>query len=159
MRWFGGHSAHFLFRSDEGRIGPGVWMRGALLLAVLFLALTRVWLGLAPFANRSLAQRAFVDPLTIAVYLYLFAYAIATILIGVSYVNLSIKRLRAAGQPTAIAGLLPLAALIAGAAHWLHPRVSDVFPIWIAYAADAVLIAVAIASFALMARRGAAETP
>jgi len=158
MRWLGGHSAHFLFRSDEGRIGAALWLRGCAVLAALFLVFSGVWQALSPYAHRSLAQRAFVDPLTIGVYLYLFAYAIATLLIGVSYVNLSIKRLRAAGQPTAIAGLLPLAALIAGAAHWLHPRVSDVFPIWIAYVADAALFAVAIASFALMARRGDADT-
>lgn len=159
MRMFDGHSAHFLFRSDEGRIGAALWLRGFAFLAALFLIFSGVWQALSPYAHRSLAQRAFVDPLTIAVYLYLFAYAIATILIGVSYVNLSLKRLRAAGRPTAVAGLLPLAALIAGAAHWLHPRVSDVFPIWIAYVADAVLIAVTVASFALMARSSATETP
>lgn len=152
MAFFGGHSARFLFRADEGRIGAGVWLRGFLFLAALLLALTAIWLAIAPFGRRDLSQRAFVDPATIAVYVYLLVYAVAVILIGVSYVNLSLKRLRAAGRPLAISGLLPLAMLLAGAAHWLQPRVADVFPIWIAYAADAMLALVAAISFIVMAR-------
>jgi tetrahydrodipicolinate N-succinyltransferase len=152
MPLFGGHSARFLFRSDEGRIGAGVWLRGVLFLAALLAALTAIWIGVAPWGRRDLSQRAFVDPTTIAVYVYLLLYAVAVILIGVSYVNLSLKRLRAAEKPLAISGLLPLAVLLAGAAHWLQPRVADVFPIWIAWAVDAVLAVVAVFSFVVMAR-------
>ena len=152
MAFFGGHSARFLFRADEGRIGAGVWLRGFLFLAALLLALTAIWLAIAPWGRRDLSQRAFVDPTTIAVYVYLLLYAVAVILIGVSYVNLSLKRLRAAEKPLAISGLLPLAVLLAGAAHWLQPRVADVFPIWIAWAVDAVLAVVAVFSFVVMAR-------
>lgn len=159
MGFFGGHSARFLFRSDEGRIGAGVWLRGFVFLAALLIVLTAIWLGVAPLGRRDLSQRAFVDPLTIAVYVYLLLYAVATILIGVSYVNLSLKRLRAAGLPTAISGLLPLAMLLAGAAHWLQPRVADVFPRAVVHAADALLVLVALGSVALMARGAKGEAP
>ena len=157
MAFFGGHSARFLFRSDEGRIGAGVWLRGFVFLAALLALLTAIWLAIAPWGRRDLSQRAFVDPTTIAVYVYLLVYAVAVILIGVSYVNLSLKRLRAAGRPLAISGLLPLAMLLAGAAHWLQPRVADVFPIWIAWAADAILAIVAAISFIVMARGAPTE--
>lgn len=159
MAFFGGHSARFLFRSDEGRIGAGVWLRGFIFLIALLVVLTAVWLGVAPLGRRDLSQRAFVDPLTIAVYVYLLFYAVAAILIGVSYVNLSLKRLRAAGLPTALSGLLPLAMLLAGAAHWLQPRVADVFPRVIVHAADVGLLIVALGSIALMARRATGEAP
>lgn len=159
MGLFGGHGARFLFRSDEGRIGADVWLRGFLFLAALMAALTAIWIGVAPWGRRDLSQRAFVDPATIAVYVYLLVYAVAVILIGVSYVNLSLKRLRAAGRPLALAGLLPLAILLAGAAHWLQPRVADVFPVWIVYAMDAATAIVAIVSFLAMARGAPREAP
>ena len=158
MRLFGSHSARFLFRSDEGRIGAGVWLRGFLFLAALLAALTAVWIALSPYAHRDLSQRAFVDPLTIAVYVYLMIYAFAGLLIGVSYVYLSLKRLRAAEKPAFVSGLLPLAMLLAGAAHWLHPRVSDAFPLWVVQASDALLLLAALASVFIMGRGVRQET-
>ncbi len=51
MAFFGGHSARFLFRSDEGRIGAGVWLRGFIFLIALLVVLTAVWLGVAPLGR------------------------------------------------------------------------------------------------------------
>jgi hypothetical protein len=42
----------------------------------------------------------------------------------------------------ALAGLLPLAALVSGAVHWLQPRVAEVMPYWYVAGADAILVAI-----------------
>ena len=66
------------------------------------------------------------------------------LLVAVSFYNLSAKRWRDRGRPAALAGALPLALLLAGAAHWLVPRSEDVLPIWIALALDGLVLVVAL---------------
>ena len=86
-------------------------------------------------------ERAFLDPRTIAAYLFLMVYAFAVILITVCYVMLSMKRLRDRALPTGLAGALPLAALLDGALRWVQPQVPDV-PFWLVVVCDLVLVAV-----------------
>lgn len=147
-------SLRFLFRTDEGTIGRGEWRRGAAILAVALAAFAAGWRFLAPYANRGLDQRGFIDPLTIVTYVYLIVYAFAAILIAVCYVNLSAKRLRARGLAPGLGGLLPLAALFAGAAHWLQPRVADTMPFWIVVLCDLALVGALAWSILELGARG-----
>jgi uncharacterized membrane protein YhaH (DUF805 family) len=63
-------------------------------------------------------------------------------LIVISHYNLSAKRWRDIGRPAAFAGLLPLAACICAALHWLEPRVDQAMPRTVTIAADIVLAAI-----------------
>jgi uncharacterized membrane protein YhaH (DUF805 family) len=138
----------FLFRSDEGRIGRTTWWRGTALLAGPLLLFTIGWAALSPFAHRGLDERGLIDLPTLAAYVYLLLYAFAILLIAVSFYNLCAKRWRDRGRPASLAGLLPFAVLIAGAAHWLVPRSEGQVPISIAIALD--LLALAVAAWALI---------
>ncbi len=132
----------FLYRTDEGRIPRATWARGALPLILAFSALTAVLRQALRFTNKSLSERAFIDGPTIAAHVYIVVYAAAALLIAISWVNLSAKRFRDRGRPAplALAGLLPLAAFAAGAAHWLQPRVAEVMPRWNVTALDALAL-------------------
>ena len=118
-----GDGLRFLYRSEEGVIDRRVWWLGALPLAAILFAMTMIWFALEPYARRGLDERAFLDPLTIVAYLYLAAFAFAVIFASVCFVVLSMKRLRDRGRPPGLAGALPLAALLAGAANWLEPQI------------------------------------
>ncbi len=118
-----GEGLRFLYRSEEGVIGRKVWWLGVAPLAALLFAMTAIWLALEPYARRGLDERAFLDPMTIVAYVYLATFAFVVIFIAVCFVMLSMKRLRDRGRPTALAGALPLTALLAGAANWLEPQV------------------------------------
>ena len=104
---------------------------------------TIVWIAIAPFAHRDLERgSALVDPAALAVYVYLLLYAFAVILIAVCYYNLSAKRFRARALTPGLAGLVPLAALLAGSTHWIVPRSEGMVPGWAALVADVLLAAV-----------------
>ena len=118
-----GEGLRFLYRSEEGVIDRRVWWLGALPLAAILFAMTMIWFALEPYARRGLDERAFLDPLTIVAYLYLAAFAFAVIFGSVCFVVLSMKRLRDRARPPGLAGALPLAALLAGAANWLEPQI------------------------------------
>ena len=135
---------HYLYRNDQGGLSRAAWWSGLAPLASLLVVLTLIWLALAPWGRRGLDERALLDARTIAAYVYLAIYAFAVILIAVCYTNLSAKRLRTRGRWPAMAGMLPLAALLAGAAHWLYPRVAEVMPYALVAGCDAVLIGVII---------------
>ena len=118
-----GPGLRFLYRSEEGVIDRRVWWLGVAPLASVLVLLNLGWRVLAPYAGRGLDERAFLDPLTLAAYIYLLVMAFATILIAVCFVILSMKRLRDRGRPPGLAGALPLAALLAAAGAWLEPQV------------------------------------
>jgi uncharacterized membrane protein YhaH (DUF805 family) len=152
-------SVHFLFRSDEGRIGAPVWRRNALYLAAITAVLTAGWRVAAPYTHHDLKTQAFFAPLTIAAYVYLLLYAFAVIFLAISFTNLSAKRLRDRGEPTGLGGLVPLLALFAGAAHWLQPQVSDVISIWYVVGLDALFIAAALWAIVDLGFREGAQPP
>lgn len=136
----------FLYRTDQGRIDRATWARGAAGLVGALIPLTLIWLALAPYAAHDLANSPLFVPQTVAAYAYLIVYAIAVLLICASWVNLSAKRFRDRERPAplGLAGLLPLAALLAGAAHWLQPRVAEVMPRWYVTIFDIVLVAITL---------------
>ncbi len=141
---FSAEGFRFLYRNDEGGLSRAAWWSGLIPLASVLVVMTIVWLVLAPWGQRGLDQRAFLDPMTTLAYGYLAVYAFSIILIAVCYTNLSAKRLRTRGRMPGLAGLLPLAALFAGAAHWLYPRVTESMPWALVAGCDVALAAVVI---------------
>ncbi len=136
--------AFFLFRSDEGTIDAAIWRRGTLLLASIFAALAIGWVFIEPYADHDLTAGIWMTAVIFAANLYRLLFGFAILLILVSHYNLSAKRWRDIGWPPALAGLLPFAAGIYAAVHWLEPRVSPALPHAASLAADAALAAVAI---------------
>lgn len=134
----------FLFKSDQGRISASIWRRHAARLAALLALLTVIWWVISPFAEHDLAKQAFFDPAVIATFVYLIFYAFAVLLIGICYYNLSAKRWRDRARPPSLAGLLPVAALCAGAAHWLQPRVTEVMPRFYVIGLDVLLVLILV---------------
>lgn len=134
----------FGFRTDKGLIDAMTWRQGTLFLTGLLGVLTAIWLYVEPFTHRDLATTPFFSWKTFGAFVYLLFYAFAVLLIAISHYNLSAKRWRDRGWrfPGALAGLLPLLALLSGVAHWLQPRVPDVMPYGYALIADAALAAV-----------------
>lgn len=120
-----GASLRFLYRSEDGVIDRRVWWLGVTPLAAILFVMTAIWLALEPFAKRGLDERAFLDPLTLVAYIYLLIFAFSVILAAVCFFILSMKRLRDRGRPPGLAGALPLAALLTGAANWLEPQVGS----------------------------------
>lgn len=137
-------SLRFLYRTDQGTLSRAAWWAGLAPLACVLLVMTMIWRLVAPWGQRGLDERAFLDPLTALSYAYLIVYTFAIILIAVSYTNLSAKRFHARGRIGGLAGLLPLAALLSGAAHWLYPRVAEVMPWWPVLAIDAGAVAIVL---------------
>lgn len=136
----------FLYRTEEGRIGRSDWRLGAGGLVAALVPLTLIWLALVPYTDHDLSKDPFFAWPTVAAYAYLTLYALAILLIAVSFVHLSVKRFRALGRPAPLllAGLLPFAALVAGAMRWLQPRVSEVMPHWPVTLADLAFVAIAL---------------
>lgn len=139
-------SFRFLYRTDQGRLDRQRWLAGATPLLLLAVVGGGVAMWVAPYAHRSLAERAFYDPLTFGANVYLLVYSFVMILTAISWTNLSAKRFRDRGRPAplGLAGLAPLAALVAGGAHWLQPRVAEVLPRWTVWSCDILLAVIAV---------------
>jgi uncharacterized membrane protein YhaH (DUF805 family) len=137
----------FLFQTYEGRISRRRWQSGTFVLAAILVPLTLLWLLVSPATHRDLSTPELLNAGALAAFIYLVIFAFAVILIAVSWTNLSAKRFRAIGRPAALAGALPFAALIDGAAHWFQLRAADVFPGWALLIFDVALVAVALWSF------------
>lgn len=137
-------SFDFLFRTDRGRIGGAVWWRGTIPLVLLAAVLTGGWMLLRPYASHDLSKTPFLDAATLLAHAYLVCFAFAVILIAVCEYNLSAKRFRDRGRPAALAAILPLTLLVAGALIWFVPRSSGDLPEWTAPAALVVVLAVVV---------------
>lgn len=135
---------YFLFRSDAGQIDAATWRRGTLLLVGIFAVLTIGWHLIQPYADHDLNTTLLFTIAILFANLYRLLYGFALIMILISYYNLSAKRWRDIGKPAALAGLLPLLASIAGALHWLEPRVAPDMPHLIPVTADIALAAIFI---------------
>jgi uncharacterized membrane protein YhaH (DUF805 family) len=136
--------ANFLFRTDEGRIDARTWRVCTAGFCLVLLGLTAIWIVLAPNAHRDIGSSPFFSVATMAAYAYLLVYAFAILLIGICHYNLSAKRWRDRGKPAALAALLPLAVLFAGAAHWLQPRVAEDMSFGYVLACDLLLAAIIV---------------
>jgi hypothetical protein len=136
----------FLYRTDAGAIDRETWRRGAAALVAALVPFTLIWLALEPYTDHDLAKSPLWVPMTAAAYAFLILYAFIVMLIAISFVNLSAKRFRALGRPwpLGLASLLPLFALLAGASHFLQPRVAEVMPRWYIYPVDAALAGLAL---------------
>ncbi len=133
----------FLYRTEDGRIDAATWAKGAGALAAIIAPFFLIWLALSPYTDHDLAKDPFFVPMTAVAYAYVLVYSFAILLVAVSYVNLSAKRFRDIGRPApvALAGLAPFMALLAGATHWLQPRVAEVMSVWWVWSVDAALAA------------------
>ena len=137
----------FLFRTDQGVIGRGMWWRSTIFLLGCLAVLSGVWMEVGKFAYEAQAPAAraeLFDANIFAAYAYLVFYGFCVMLIAICHYNLSAKRWRARGKPPALAGLPPLLALFSGAAHWLYPRVSESMPYWTVSVTDAALVVVVL---------------
>lgn len=143
---FAAYTGRFGFRTDQGRIDARTWRQGTLFLGVPLAVLTLIWWLVAPLTRHDLARMPFLAWGTVAAFVYLLIYAFAVLLIAICHYNLSAKRWRDRGWrfPGALAGLLPLAALISGAVHWLQPQAAEVISSWYVTGADAALTAILI---------------
>lgn len=141
---FDAERIRFLYRTEQGRIDRATWARGAGALVAVLAPFALVWLFLSPYTAHDLAMDPFFVPMTAVAYAFVIVYAFVILLVAVSYVNLSAKRFRAIGRvpPVGLAGLAPFMALLAGAAHWLQPRVAEVMSVWWVWGVDAALFAV-----------------
>lgn len=132
----------FLYRSEQGRIDRETWIRGAGALLAVLAPFTLIWFAFEPYTTHDLATTPFFAPATIAAYAYLIFYSFLVLLIAISFVNLSAKRFRDRGRasPLGLASLAPLAALLAGAMHFVQPRLPEVFAHWHVWGVDALLV-------------------
>ena len=129
------------FRTQDGVVDAWTWRKGVGFLTIVFIALTTLWSLIEPHAHRQMTpQTPLFDWRVFAAYAYLLAYALAVLFIGISLYNISAKRLRARRLPTGLAGVVPLATLLAGAARWLQPRVADAMSSWWVVGFDAALV-------------------
>ncbi len=133
---------YFLYRSDAGRIDAPTWWRGTLLLVGIFAVLTVIWHLVEPYADHDLNTTLLFSIAILFGNVYRLVYGFALIMILISHYNLSAKRWRDIGRPASFAGILPLLACIAGALHWLEPRVAPALPHAIPVAADLALVIV-----------------
>jgi uncharacterized membrane protein YhaH (DUF805 family) len=118
--------ARFLFRQEEGMVDAPTWRRHTSWLVALLAVLAFGWHVLQPYAHHDLATSAFLAPMTILAFAYLLVYAFAILLIAISYVMLSMKRLRDRREPVGLAGLVPFLAFLAGAVGLLQEKTPDV---------------------------------
>jgi uncharacterized membrane protein YhaH (DUF805 family) len=129
----------FLYRSDEGEIDAATWWRGALMLTGIFAVLTLGWVLIEPFADKSLATTVTGTIVVLTGNLYRLAYGFICVLLLICLYNLSAKRWRNLGSPSSFAGILPMAAAVTAALHWLEPRVDGDLPHYWIIAGDIAL--------------------
>lgn len=130
----------FLFRTDEGRIDAPTWRRNAALLLAIFAALTVIWIFVEPYAQHDLAREPLFAFSVLAANLYRLVYGLASILLLISYYNLSAKRWRDIGLPSALAGLWPFLVCIVAALHWLELRLVGEIPHVVVIVTDVIVI-------------------
>ena len=133
--------ARFLFRNEQGTVDAATWRLHAGWLLLLLAALTAGWFALRPYTHHDLATSPLFVPMVVVAFAYLIAYSFAVLVIAVSYVMLSMKRFRALHAPAALAGVVPLLALLAASAHFLRTQTPDVVAVWYVVALDVALVA------------------
>ncbi len=132
----------FLYRQTEGVIDRATWVRASVPLVVIVLALTAIAWFIAPDAPRDLATQAFASFGIVAVHAYFLIYAFVLLMCLVAEYFVSAKRFTDLGKPQALAGFVPFALLIAGAAHWYQPRSEGQMPEALAWVFDLAALGV-----------------
>ena len=145
-----------LYRDAEGSLGPAEWRRASLLPVGVALAMTALALAVAP-GPRDLGSQPFFSVSIFAVHAYLMLYGFALILLAVMQYFVSAKRFRDLGRPPGLAGLAPLALLLAGAAAWFQPRSEGAMPewaVWPFYGVALLVVAWNVFELGFVNRRG-----
>jgi uncharacterized membrane protein YhaH (DUF805 family) len=130
----------FLYRQGEGRIDARQWRGASWRPAAIAIALTLVWLLVAPRAARDLAHENLIDWSIVATYAYLIIYVFVLFLCAIAEYFVCAKRFADRGKPAALAGLAPFALFLAGAANWYQPRSEGTMPAWLTLAFDAAAL-------------------
>ena len=120
-----GRGFRFLFRTDQGQIDRLTWWRGTVPIACIGALATVGWLVVRPFTHDALHQP---PGLAVLGYVYLLLFTFAVVLLFICEYNLSAKRFSARGKPRALAAVLPVSALLAGALAWYVPRSQAALP-------------------------------
>ena len=140
----GGERFRFLYRQAEGTIDRRqFWLASWPPLAIV-LALTLLWLLVAPRQARDLSREGLIDWSIAATYAYLMIYVFVLFLCAIAEYFVSAKRFADRGRPPALAGLAPFAIFVAGAANWYQPRSEGTMPDWLTYLFDAAAVAIVI---------------
>ena len=135
-------SFRFLYRQSEGVLDRATWARASVAPVGAALVMTAIWLVIAPDAPRDLAREPLIVLSVVAKHLYFIVYSFALIICAVAEYFVSAKRFADRGRPPALAGLVPLSLLLAGAAHWYQPRSEGTMPAALATVFDVIAIAV-----------------
>ena len=140
----GGERFRFLYRQAEGTIDRRqFWLASWPPLAIA-LALTFLWLVVAPRQARDLSREGLIDWSIAATYAYLMIYVFVLFLCAIAEYFVSAKRFADRGRPQALAGLAPFAIFVAGAANWYQPRSEGTMPGWLTYLFAAAALAIVI---------------
>jgi uncharacterized membrane protein YhaH (DUF805 family) len=139
-----GERFRFLYRQGDGAIDRREWLLASWPPVAIALAMTGVWLVIAPRQARDLSHESFVDLSVVATYGYLIVYAFALLVCAVAEYFVSAKRFADRGRSPALAGLAPFSLFLAGAANWYQPRSEGAMAPWLTCAFDAVALAVLV---------------
>ena len=138
-----------LYRDADGTLGPAEWVRASALPIGVALAMTALAYAISP-GPRDLATQPFFSVSIVAVHAYLMVYGFALIFLAVMQYFVSAKRFRDLGRAPGLAGLLPLALLLAGAAAWFQPRSEGAMPEWAVWPFYALALAVVVGNVAVL---------
>ena len=139
-----GERFRFLYRQGEGVIDRREWLLASWPPLAIALAMTIVWLVIAPRQARDLSRESLVDLSVVATFAYLVVYAFALLLCAVAEYFVSAKRFADRGRPPTLAGLAPFSLFLAAAANWYQPRSEGAMAPWLTCAFDAAALAVVV---------------
>jgi uncharacterized membrane protein YhaH (DUF805 family) len=130
----------FLYRQGEGCIGRRQWWLASAPPTVVAVALTLIWIAIAPPARDLAHEQLFIGGVA-ARYAYLIVYSFVLLLSAVMQYFVSAKRFSARELPSSLAGVLPFAIFVAAAANWYQPRSEGAEPAWISWLFDLAALA------------------